>query len=252
MAFDIDLTGRRALVTGSGQGVGRVIARYLAQAGADVLVNDIVVERADAVASEIRDAGGQASSLAFDVTEWTEVSKAIESSGPLDILVNNAGNAGSAGWSAQVPFVDTELEEWEPFLKVNLYGPMYTVRAALPMMIEQSWGRIITIVSDAGRVGESRMAAYCAAKAGAAGFSRAVAREAGRYGITVNNIALGSMNTPTTSKRSTDDPALKRYVIRRFGEPEDVAGMALYLASSLSSWVTGQTLAVNGGYSFSL
>jgi 3-oxoacyl-[acyl-carrier protein] reductase len=96
------------------------------------------------------------------------------------------------------------------------------------------------------------MAAYCAAKAGAAGFARGVAREVGRYAITVNNVALGSMKTPATANRPADDPVLKRYIVRRFGEPEDAAGMVLYLASPMSSWVTGQTFAVNGGYSVTL
>jgi 3-oxoacyl-[acyl-carrier protein] reductase len=252
MPFAIELQGRRALVTGGGQGVGRAIALYLGQAGAEVIVNDVVAERAEAVAAEVTSAGGAATALPFDVTDYDQVSKQISGAGPLGILVNNAGNAGSDGWKGQFPLVDTEPDDWEAFMKVNLYGPMYTTRSALPGMIGEQWGRIITIVSDAGRVGEPNMAAYCAAKAGAAGFSRSIAREAGRYGITVNNIALGSMNTPSTSARSSDNPALKRYIVRRFGEPEDVAGLALYLASPLSSWITGQTYAVNGGYSVSL
>jgi 2-hydroxycyclohexanecarboxyl-CoA dehydrogenase len=135
---------------------------------------------------------------------------------------------------------------------VDMYGPMYVTRAALPHMIDKRWGRVIMIVSDAGRIGEPGMAAYCAAKAGAAGFARGVVREVGRYAITVNNVALGSMSTPATAGRRADDPALKRYIVRRFGEPEDAAGMVLYLASPMSSWVTGQTLAVNGGYSVTL
>jgi 3-oxoacyl-[acyl-carrier protein] reductase len=123
-------------------------------------------------------------------------------------------------------------------------------------MIERQWGRVITIVSDAARVGESHMAAYCAAKAGAAGFSRGVALEVGRHGVTVNNISLGTMKTPVSAAmwETPDSPQAKalmqRYVIRRPGEPEDVAGLALYLASPMASWITGQTYPLNGGFSF--
>jgi NAD(P)-dependent dehydrogenase (short-subunit alcohol dehydrogenase family) len=249
MTVEIDLSGRRALVTGSGQGVGRAIARSLAQAGAAVAVNDIVTDRADAVVSEIRSAGGSATPLAFDLTRWDEVRAHV--TGDFDIVINNAGNAGAEGWQEFRDFVDTEPATWDRFIQINLQAPMYVVRAALPGMIAQGWGRIVTIVSDAGRVGERGLAPYSAAKAGASGFTRAIAREVGRHGITANNVSLGSISTPGTS-RTADDPALKRYVIRRFGEPSDVAGMVTFLASERSAWVTGQTIAVNGGYSFTL
>jgi 3-oxoacyl-[acyl-carrier protein] reductase len=252
MAFTIALDGLRALVTGAGQGVGRAVAGYLAGAGAHLLVNDVVAERAEAVAEGLRASGATATPLPFDVTDPDAVTEAIGGAGGADILVNNAGNAGVGGWIRPAPVAESDPAEWDRFIKVNMYGPMHVTRAALPYMIGKGWGRVITIVSDAGRIGEPGMAAYCAAKAGAAGFTRGVAREVGRYAITVNNIALGSMNTPTTGNRRADDPALKRYIVRRFGEPEDAAGMVLYLASHLSSWVTGQTLAVNGGYSVTL
>jgi NAD(P)-dependent dehydrogenase (short-subunit alcohol dehydrogenase family) len=249
MTVEIDLSGRRALVTGSGQGVGRAIARSLAQAGAAVAVNDIVADRVEAVVAEIRSAGGAATPLAFDLTRWDEVRAHVV--GDFDILVNNAGNAGAEGWQGFADFVDTEPASWDRFIQINLQAPMYVVRAALPGMISRGWGRIVTIVSDAGRVGERGLAPYSAAKAGASGFTRAIAREVGRHGITANNVSLGTINTPDTS-RGADDPALKRYVIRRFGEPSDVAGMVTFLASDRSAWVTGQTIAVNGGYSLTL
>jgi 3-oxoacyl-[acyl-carrier protein] reductase len=135
---------------------------------------------------------------------------------------------------------------------------MHCTHAALPRMIERTWGRVVTIVSDAGRTGEAYMAAYCAAKAGAAGFTRAIAHEVARHGITANNIALGTMNTPLAGdfwaepRNPQAEALLKQYLVRRPGEPADVAGMALYLASDLASWVTGQTYPVNGGISFAL
>ncbi|HVW42065.1 MAG TPA: SDR family oxidoreductase [Amycolatopsis sp.] len=252
MPFQIDLAGRRALVTGAGQGVGRSVAGHLARAGAHVLVNDVVEARAAEVVAEIRADGGEAGMMCFDVTDRDAVAEAVRAAGRVDILVNNAGNAGADGWKSNVPFAETAPADWEPFLKVNLLGPMHTTHSVLPAMTAQGWGRIITIVSDAGRVGEPRLAAYGAAKAGAAGFARSVAREVGRFGVTVNNVSLGSMNTPATAGRGADHPALKRYAIRRFGEPEDAAGMVVYLASDLAEWVTGQTFAVNGGYSMTL
>jgi len=251
MAFSIDLQGRSALVTGAGQGVGRAIATFLATAGAHVFVNDFYPERAQAVADEIGADGGEATTLPFDVTDFDAVSESVASAGALDVLVNNAGNAGIGGWTGAGSLVDSQPADWEPFLKVNLNGVMHATRAVVPGMIEGRWGRVITIVSDAGRAGEPNMAAYGAAKAGAAGFSRGVAREVGRHGITVNNIALGTIPAVAPDE-SSSQAMLKKYVVRRFGTPEDVAGLALYLASPLASWITGQTYAVNGGYTFSL
>ena len=259
MGVEIDLDGLRALVTGAGQGVGAGIATMLAAAGAEVAVNDVETSRAQAVVDQIGAAGGRALPAAFDVTDYQAVAAAIEGLGGVDILVNNAGNAGTAGWTGLAPLVETRPEDWEPYLRVNLYGVMHCMRAALPAMIERSWGRIITIISDAGRTGESHMAAYCAAKAGAAGFSRGVAHEVGRFGITVNNVALGTMRTPISAATWDDieqnpraQALMQRYVIRRPGEPEDAAGLVLYLASRLSSWVTAQTYPLNGGYSSAL
>lgn len=249
MTVAIDLSGRRALVTGSGQGVGRAVARSLAQAGAAVVVNDIVADRAEAVVAEIRADGGAATARVFDLTRWDEVRAQL--TGDVDIVVNNAGNAGAQGWQELRSFVDTEPAAWDRFVQINLLAPMHVVRAVLPGMITRGWGRIVTIVSDAGRVGEPRLAPYSAAKAGAAGFTRAIAREVGRHGVTANNVSLATINAAGT-QRTGQEPALKRYVIRRFGEPSDVAGMVTFLASELSGWVTGQTIGVNGGYSFTL
>lgn len=262
MAVEVDLSGRRALVTGAGQGVGEATARLLAAAGADVAVNDVVADRAEAVVEAIVADGGRAVAAPFDVTDHEAVRRAVDDLDGVDVLVNNAGNAGAgAGFGSLEPFVATDPADWEPYLRVNLYGVMHCVHAATPAMIEQGWGRIVTIISDAGRVGEANMAAYAAAKAGAAGFCRSVAREVARHGVTVNNISLGTMRTPLTSAvYDSDDPEakaqvkqiLRNYLVRRPGEPDDVAGMVLYLASDLSAWVTGQTYPVNGGVSVTL
>lgn len=256
MTMEIDLGGRRALVTGAGQGVGRGIAHGFAAAGAEVVVNDYYPERAAQVAAEIREAGGAALECPFDVTDYAAVTSAVEGLGGVDILVNNAGNAGTGDWSGLAKFVDTEPADWEPFLRVNLYGVLYCTRAVLPGMIDRGWGRVITIISDAGRTGEANMAAYGAAKAGAAGLTRSLAIETGRHGITVNNISLGTMRTPVSEGlwADPDNPRaralLRRYVVRRPGLPQDVAALAVFLASPQASWITGQTYPLNGGISF--
>ena len=260
MTFEIDLSGKRALVTGGGQGVGLAIGHALAQAGASVIVNDIRPEQADAAVAELRAAGGKAEALPFDVTDWDAVSSAVSGAGTVDILVNNAGNAGAQGFSGLTNFVDSDPADWERFFAVNLFGVMHCTKATLPSMIAAGSGRVITIISDAARNGEARLSAYAAAKAGAAGFSRAVAREVGRHAITVNCISLGNIATPATAppppitdeEHAREKAFLRPYVIRRRGQPDDVAGLVTYLASPLAEWVTGQTYAVNGGYTFSL
>jgi NAD(P)-dependent dehydrogenase (short-subunit alcohol dehydrogenase family) len=259
MSFTIDLEGRRALVTGAGQGVGHGIARALADAGARVVINDIRAEAAEAVAEELRATGGKADSLPFDVTDWTQTSEVINGYGGVDILVNNAGNAGAEDFGLS-DFVTSDPSEWQRFFAVNLFGVMHCTRAALPAMITNEWGRIVTIVSDAGRYGTSKVAPYAAAKAGAAGFCRSIAREVGRHAITVNCVSLSTIETPTTERPFPATPEeeearrarMKPYVIRRRGTPDDVAGMVTFLASEHASWITGQTYAVNGGFTFSL
>ncbi|CUU57647.1 3-oxoacyl-[acyl-carrier protein] reductase [Parafrankia irregularis] len=272
MSFTIDLSGRTAVVTGGGQGVGRAACLTLAAAGARVLVNDFVADRAESVAKEIEQAGGAAAAVPFDVSDYQAVTRSVSDAG-VDILVNNAGNAGPAIGDATAPasggrgpsvslgeFTNTEPADWERYFAVNLYGVMNCTRATLPHMIAAGHGRIITIVSDAGRVGEPHMAPYAAAKAGAAGFTRAIAREVGRDGITVNNIALATVDTIGLAEMAAGSPEiqrrverqLRRYIVPRLGQPDDVAGLVTFLASPAASWITGQTYPVNGGYSVNL
>jgi NAD(P)-dependent dehydrogenase (short-subunit alcohol dehydrogenase family) len=255
MAVTLDLGGRRALVTGAGQGVGAGIADLLARAGARVAVNDLVAERAEAQAAALRAEGGDATAAAFDVTDHAAVAAAVAALGGVDILVNNAGNAGGDSWPGMCNFVDTEPGDWDRFLDVNLRGVMHCIHAVLPSMIVGGWGRVVTIVSDSSRTGEPKMAVYAAAKAGAAGLGRSVAKEVARHGITVNNVSLGTMRTPISEASwvdISDEQAaarLRGYAIRRPGLPEDAAGLVGYLVSPGASWITGQTIPLNGGYS---
>ncbi|WP_354701585.1 3-oxoacyl-[acyl-carrier-protein] reductase FabG [Paraconexibacter sp. AEG42_29] len=256
-----DLTGRTALVTGAGQGVGRGIALTLAAQGAAVAINDFFRERADAVAAEITAAGGRAVGLQADVTDLTSVTGAVAEAeeqlgAGVDLLVNNAGNAGpSHNIDDPTPFWETGPEDWAPWMATNYYGVLNCARAVLPGMVERGHGRIVSIVSDAGRVGEPNLVVYSGAKAGAAGFTRGLAKAIGRHGITANCVALATMRTPATEPLLADADlarrALKPYVVRRFGEPSDAAAAVLFLVSDEASWVTAQTYPVNGGYSVS-
>jgi 3-oxoacyl-[acyl-carrier protein] reductase len=261
----LDLGGRAALVTGAGQGAGRAIALTLAQHNAGgVAVNDFVLERAAAVAAEIEALGVRAVAVQADVGDHTSVTEAFDKAraalGPITLLVNNAGNAGPGATMGHSPFFwETQPAEWDHFFRTNLQGVMNCCHLALPQMVEQRYGRIVTIVSDSGRIGEARLAAYGAAKAGAAGFIRSIAKEAGRFGITSNAVSLSTLEPAMDEHHlaqflATDrtKARLSHYTIRRFGRPSDVAGMVLFLCSEAASWITGQTYPVNGGYSFAV
>jgi 2-hydroxycyclohexanecarboxyl-CoA dehydrogenase len=249
VAIAIDLQGHTALVTGAGQGIGREIALTLARAGARVGVNDMVRERADAVIARIRDAGGAAHAVGADVTDRAAVDAMLDEVaqhlGSVDILVNNAGH-----WTIR-PFVESVPEDWERDIGICLFGSLNCAHAALRRLPEHGFGRIVSIVSDAARVGEPDQVAYAAAKAGVIGMTKALAREVGRRGITVNCVSPGTTLPDDTG--SLDEAIVqrmaRRYPTGRLGRPSDVAGAVLYLTSDLASHVTGQVLSVSGGYS---
>lgn len=254
-----DLDGKVALVTGGGQGVGRETALRLAAHGALVAVNDFHEERALAVADEITSAGGRAVGMAGDVSDFAAVKAMVQgvdaALGPVDVLINNAGNAGPEAIGDLPKFWETDPTEWRRWMGTNLYGVMNCSHAVLPAMIDRQAGRIVTVISDAGRIGDANYVVYSGAKSGAAGFMRGLARAVGRYNIGVNCVSLAAIETPGLAAR-LEDPDRRRkilgnYVLRRLGQPSDAANAILFLASAASSWVTGQTYAVNGGYAFS-
>jgi len=256
----LNLDGRVALITGAGQGVGRQVALYMAAYGAKgVVVNDYFLDRAESVATEIKESGGTALAVQADVTDLASVTdmaaRADEEFGAVDILVNNAGNAGpNDSPFGHPPFWETGPQDWAKFIDVNFYGVLHASRAVLPGMVARRRGRIVTLISDAGRVGEPHLVVYSGAKAGAAGLMRGLAKAVGRYNITVNCVALSAIETPTTEQLISEDAdsktILRNYLIRRYGKPEDAAGLVLFLASEAGSWITGQTYPVNGGYAF--
>jgi 3-oxoacyl-[acyl-carrier protein] reductase len=238
-----DLTGRVALVTGAGQGVGVGIAEALARQGALVAVNDLFPERAASVAERFE--GSVA--VPFDVTDHRAVLAGFErvarDLGPVDILVNNAGVP--ADGFVPTPFRDTTPADWHRFVDLNLHGVLHCTHAALPSMCERHWGRIVTISSEAGRTGIALgVSLYGAGKAGALGLLRHVAVEVARDGVTVNAVALGLMdNVPSEWAR-----AVARTVpVGRLGSPADVGAAVVFLASEEAAWITGQVLPLNGG-----
>jgi len=238
------LEGRRALVTGGAGGIGAATAARLAAEGAEVWVADIAVEDAERVAGEI---AGHA--LELDVTDLAATRAAVEVVGALDILVNNAGT-DEFGF-----FTYTSPEQWERVLAINLGGVLNCTHTALPAMQQAGYGRIVNISSEAGRVGSKGSAVYSAAKGGIIAFTKAIARENARYGITANSIAPGPIETPLlmgarefgeigekvieTMKEATQ--------MKRLGQPDEVAAAVAFLASDDATYVTGETLGVSGG-----
>ncbi len=245
------LEGRIALVTGGASGIGAATARRLAAEGARVVVSDIALDAAAELAGEI---SGVAAEL--DVTDVPGLHAAIariqEDVGPLDILVNNAGTDRFAF------FVNTDEELWDFVLGVNLKGVLACTHAVLPAMQERRSGVIVNVASEAGRVGSQGSATYSAAKAGVIGFTKAIAREAARYGVRCNAVAPGPIETPLLNAAPAmlgeigerlKQAMVDSTALRRSGEPEEVAAAIAFLAGDDASYVTGQTLNVSGGLS---
>ncbi len=242
--------GKVVLVTGAARGIGRAIAEAFAKEGAKVVINDISEEGAKKAAEEIKAAGGEAYGIRADVTNYEDVRKMVEEIknvyGTVDILVNNAGY-----WTTKL-FKDTTPEDWEKDIKICFYGVLHCTHAVIKDMIEKKYGRIINIVSDAGRIGEPFLAVYSGAKGAIIAFSKALAKEVARYNITVNCVSPGITKTPGVEEflKSVggEEKLVKAYPRGRLGLPEDVANAVLFFASDRSEFITGQVLSVSGGY----
>jgi len=245
-----DLKGKVALVTGSSLGLGREFALGLARAGASVVVNNRKGgELAEAVVKEIRDMGRQAILVTCDVGDPKSVSEMVDAVlarfKKVDILVNNAG-ISIDGFT-----VNLDPEDWDRVLKTNISGVFYCTKYCLASMIEQNWGRVIHIGSAAGQRGIIGTPAYTASKAALIGFTKTVAREVARKGITVNCIALGYFSGGgllDTVPEKLAEGILARIPAGRWGKSEEITSTVNYLASELGGYITGQTINVNGGY----
>jgi NAD(P)-dependent dehydrogenase (short-subunit alcohol dehydrogenase family) len=245
------LKDRVVIITGAGQGIGRVFAKAFALAGAKVVIAERNEKTAAAVATEILLAGGQALAITTDVAAEAsikEMTQLVEDEfGRIDVLINNAGIFSTLQMR---PFDQIPLEEWEQVLKVNLTGPFLCARAVLPAMRRAKWGRIINIASGAVRLGRPNYLHYIATKSALMGMSLSMARELGPDGITVNAILPGA--TFTEIERKTVTPQQKECIVSmqcipRPETPQDLVGAALFLASEASAFVTGQSINLDGG-----
>ena len=238
------LEGQKALVTGGASGIGAATAARLAAEGADVVIGDLSADKGADLAAEIG-----AFSVELDVTDPESPRRVVAEHGPFSILVNNAGT-DEFGF-----FVDTDPGQWQRVTAVNLFGVFACTHAVLPGMQEAKYGRIVSLASEAGRIGSKGSAVYSAAKGGVISFMKVMAREGARFGITANSIAPGPIETPLLMGalefgemgRKIVDNMKAGTQLRRLGQPEEVAAVVAFLASDDSSYVTGETIGVSGG-----
>ena len=256
--MELGLRDRVVVVTGGASNIGRAIVLGFASEGARVLIADLDVERAERTAAE---AGQVASAFHTDVTSWASAqamaAHAIREFGGIDVLVN------CAGWTIDRLFIEKPREEWEKEIAIDMWGFINCTRAVLDHMIERRAGRIVSVSSDAGRIGEWREAVYSGTKAGVIAMSKAIAKEVGKYGITLNVVCPGFVPGPRDTSGAGSvwsgeqgaqftpevlDKVARNYPLRRVGRAEDMAPAVLFFASEGASYITGQTLSVSGGY----
>ena len=248
-----NLKGKTVIVTGGGGGIGGATCRRFAQEGARVAILDLNLDAAETVAEAIRGTGGQAHALHCDITQRASVDAAVAATeahfGPVDVLVNNAG------WDVFKPFTKTEPAQWDKLIAINLIGALNMHHAVLPGMVARRQGRIVNISSDAARVGSSGEAVYAACKGGLVAFSKTIAREHARHGITVNVVCPGPTDTALFAdyKLGAANPeklieAFTRSIpLGRIGQPDDLPGAIVFFASDDAGYITGQVLSVSGG-----
>ena len=264
--MDLQLNGKTAIVTGGASNIGKAIAEGFAAEGANVVVADVDKEQSERVVGELsRLGGGDAIFIEADVTDAEQIeqmaAETLKRFGQIDILINNAG------WTANDLFLNKPVSDFEREIAINLWGPINCIRAIAPSMIERTYGKIITIGSDAGRVGEYNEAVYSACKGGVISLSKALAREFGKYNLTVNVVCPGLTLPENPADAGVDSlwhkgshqsrifqteevlaKVVKRYPLRRHGVPKDIVPLVLLLASDKSSYTTGQVVSISGGY----
>ena len=261
--MELGLHGKNVIVTGGGSNIGRAIVHAFAAEGSNIIIAELSPEQGERVSDEVRAryARAQVQVVAADVTRLEQVeamvSHAVATLGGVDVLVNNVG------WTIDRLFLDKPREEHEKEVRVNLWGAVNCIHAVLPHMVQRQGGSVVSISSDAGRMGEFREAVYSACKAGVIALSKAVARENGRYGIRFNVVCPGLIVPPRDEDISPEsmwnqmrdiftDEVLERvernYPLRRMGTAAEIANAVVFLASDAASFITGQTLSVSGGY----
>lgn len=241
------LDGRTAVVTGGASGIGKATAETLAAAGAHVIIGDLDTTNGEAVAAAIRARGQGADCLRLDVADLASIAefrdKAYGLRPQVDILVN------VAGWGKIQPFMENSPEFWRKVMDINLLGPVAMAHAFLPQMIERASGKVVTVSSDAGRVGSLGETMYSGAKGGAIAFTKSLAREVARYNINVNCVCPGPTDTPLL--RAVPEKHQEAFVratpMRRLAKPSEIADAILFFASDRASFITGQTISVSGG-----
>lgn len=260
--MDLNLADKTVIVTGGGSNIGRGIVLAFAKERPNVVIAEIDEVQGQKVAKEANALGGKAVVIKTDVTDVDSVAsmvkKTLEQFGKIDVLVNNVG------WGMDRLFIEKPRAEWEKEVNINFWGVINCTRAVLDHMIERKYGKIISISSDAGRMGEYREAVYAGCKGGVIAMSKTLARELGRYGINVNVVCPG-MTLPENPEHAGElsmwkspmaqfltpevqEKAAKAYPLRRIGKPQDVANLVVFLASDAASFMTGQTISVSGGY----
>ncbi len=261
--MDLGLKGKTVIVTGGASNIGRAISIAFGEEGANVSIVDLDEENAKKVAELIRSKGAKTLVNKADVTKYSEAERMVKNTldefGAIDVLVNGVG------WDDFTPFLEIPVERYEKYLSLNLRHVLYFTRAVLPAMCEKRGGAIVNISSDAGRMGEFRESIYSAAKGGVITFTKNIAREFGRFGVRCNSICP-SVTFPPEEEMGKEsmlrgemvsqlfppearEKLAKTYPLRRLGKPQDIANMVVFAASDRSSFLTGQTISVNGGYS---
>lgn len=241
------LDGKTAVITGGASGIGKATAETLAEAGAHVLIGDLDEAKGAEVAAAIRQKGQGADFFRLDVTDAESIAafrqKAYACRPQIDVVVN------VAGWGKIQPFMENTPDFWRKVLDVNLLGPVAVTHAFLPQMVERGSGKVVTVASDAGRVGSMGETVYSGAKGGAIAFTKSLAREVARYSINVNCVCPGPADTPLLRAvpEKHQEAFVKATPMRRLAKPSEIADAILFFASERASFVTGQTISVSGG-----
>lgn len=247
------LDQKPVIVTGGASGIGKAIGLRLGEESARVAIFDMNEKGAEAAAAEIRQKGGEAWAYKVDITDYAAVARAVgafeKAAGQVYGLVNNAG------WDEAKPFIQTEPDFWKKVIDINLYGPLNLTHVVARRLAEQGAGRVVSISSDAGRVGSSGEAVYSAAKGGVIAFMKTMAREFARKGVTFNTICPGPTDTPLLASVDASgggrltEALTKAIPMRRLAQPDDYPGMVAFFLSDDASFITGQTISVSGGLS---